>query len=84
MCNRFTVPLQTHVKTIKHHKQYIGLPEGQHDLSKVQKFSTSSEKITYQADFFDEVELEQAIANIVVLLPDELLTEATVTAKKTL
>jgi hypothetical protein len=27
---------------------------------------------------------EQAIANIDVLLPDELLTEATVTAKKTL
>ena len=83
MCNRFTVPLQTHVKTIKHHEQYIGLHEEQH-LSKVQKFSISSGKLTYQADFFDEVELEQAIANIVVLLPDELLTEATVTAKKTL
>jgi hypothetical protein len=84
MCNRFTASLQTHVKTIKHHEQYIGLPEEQHNLSKVQKFSTSSEKLTYQADFFDEVELEQAIANIDVLLPDELLTEATVTAKKTL
>jgi hypothetical protein len=30
------------------------------------------------------VELEQAITNIDVLLPDELLTEAAVTAKKTL
>jgi hypothetical protein len=33
---------------------------------------------------FDEVELEQAIADIDALLPDELLTEAAVAAKKTL
>ena len=75
--------IQTHVKTIKHHEQYIGLLEEQLNLSKVQKFSASSEKFAYQTDLFDEVELEQAIADIDALLPDELLTEAAVAAKKT-
>jgi len=75
--------IKTHVKTIKHHEQYIGLLEEQLNLSKVQKFSASSEKFAYQTDLFDEVELEQAIAHIDALLPDELLTEAAVAAKKT-
>ena len=75
--------IHTHVKTIKHHEQYIGLLEEQLNLSKVQKFSASSEKFAYQTDLFDEVELEQAIADIDALLPDELLTEAAVAAKKT-
>jgi transposase len=75
--------LQTHLKTIKHHEHYIGLLEEQLNLSKVQKFSASSEKLAYQTDLFDEVELEQAIADIDALLPDELLTEAAVAAKKT-
>ena len=75
--------IQTHVKTIKHHEQYIGFLDEQLNLSKVQKFSASSEKFAYQTDLFDEVELEQAIADINAPLPDELLTEATVAAKKT-
>ena len=75
--------IQTHIKTIKHHEQYIGLLEEQLNLSKVQKFSASSEKLAYQIDLFNEVELEQAIADIDALLPDELLTEAAVAAKKT-
>ena len=75
--------IQTHVKTIKHHEHYIGLLEEQLNLSKVQKFSASSEKLAYQIDLFNEVELEQAIADIDALLPDELLTEAAVAAKKT-
>ena len=75
--------LQTHLKTIKHHEHYIGLLEEQLNLSKVQKFSASSEKLAYQTDLFDEVELEEAIADIDALLPDELLTEAAVAAKKT-
>ena len=75
--------IHTHVKTIKHHEQYIGLLEEQLNLSKVQKFSASSEKFAYQTDLFDEVELEEAIADIDALLPDELLTEAAVAAKKT-
>ena len=74
--------IQTHVKTIKHHEHYIGLLEEQLNLSKVQKFSASSEKLAYQIDLFNEVELEQAIADIDALLPDELLTEAAVAAKK--
>ena len=56
--------------------------EEQLNLSKVQKLSASSEKFAYQTDLFDEVELEQAIADIDALLPDELLTEAAVAAKK--
>ena len=75
--------IHTHVKTIKHPEQYIGLLEEQLNLSKVQKFSASSEKLAYQIDLFNEVELEQAIADIDALLPDELLTEAAVAAKKT-
>ena len=75
--------IHTHVKTIKHHEQYIGLLEEQLNLSKVQKFSASSEKLAYQIELFNEVELEQAIADIDAQLPDELLTEAAVAVKKT-
>ena len=63
--------IQTHVKTIKHHEHYIGLLEEQLNLSKVQKFSAGSERFAYQIDLFNEVELEQAIADIDALLPDE-------------
>ena len=70
-------------KTIKSREAYISLLEEQLKWSKVQKFSASSEKLAHQIDLFDEVELEQAIADIDALLPDELLTEAAVAAKKT-
>ena len=75
--------IQDHEKTIKSCEAYIGLLEEQLNLSKIQKFCASSEKLAYQIDLFDEVELEQAIADIDALLPDELLTEAAVAAKKT-
>ena len=74
--------IQDHEKTIKSCEAYIGLLEEQLNLSKIQKFCASSEKLAYQIDLFDEVELEQAIADIDALLPDELLTEAAVAAKK--
>ena len=75
--------LQRQNKALRHRDQYIVLLEEKLNLSKVQKFSASSEKLAYQIDLFDEVELEQAIADIDALLPDELLTEAAVAAKKT-
>ena len=75
--------IQNHEKTIKSREAYIGLLEEQLNLSKIQKFCASSEKLAYQIDLFDEVELEQAISDIDALLPDELLTEAAVAAKKT-
>jgi transposase len=75
--------LQRQNKALRHRDQYIVLLEEKLNLSKVQKFSASSEKLAYQIDLFDEAELEQAIDDIDALLPDELLTEAAVAAKKT-
>ena len=78
--------LQRQNKALRHGDQYIVLLEEKLNLSKVQKFSASSEKLAYQIDLFDEAELEQAIDDIDdidALLPDELLTEAAVAAKKT-
>lgn len=75
--------IQTHVKTIKHRDQYIDYLEEKLRLAKVQKFSATSEKLAYQIDLFDEVELEQAIADIDAQLPGDLLTEAAVASKKT-
>jgi len=75
--------LQRQNKALRHRDQYIVLLEEKLNLSKVQKFSASSEKLAYQIDLFDEAELEQAIDDIDALLPDELLTAAAVAAKKT-
>ena len=75
--------IQGHVKTIKHRDQYIYLLEERLRLADVQKFCASSEKLAYQIDLFDEAELEQALGDIDAQLPNELLTEAAVVAKKT-
>ncbi len=75
--------IKTHVKTIKHRNQYIDYLEEKLRLSNVQRFCASSEKLAYQIDLFDEAELEQVIDDIDAKLPDELLTDAVVAAKKT-
>ena len=52
-------------------QQYIALIEEQLRLSIIRKFAASSEKLSYQADLFDEVELEVALSELNEQLPDD-------------
>lgn len=55
------------------HKQekYIQLMEEQLRLATLRKFASSSEKMPWQGDFFDEVELEQALVDLEENIPEE-------------
>ena len=74
--------IQFQGKRIESHKAYIALLEERLRLADIQKFCASSEKLAYQIDLFDEVELEQAMADIDIQLPDELLPDAVAASKK--
>ncbi len=52
-------------------KKELALREEQLRLAKLQKFGSSSEKSTFQIDFFDEAELEEALSDLESQLPDE-------------
>ncbi len=52
-------------------KKELALREEQLRLAKLQKFGSSSEKTTFQIDFFDEAELEEALSDLDSQLPDE-------------
>ena len=66
----------------KRRDQYILLLEEKLRLADIQKFCAKSEKLAYQIDLFDEVELEQTMADIEGQLPDELLTKSAPSDKK--
>ena len=51
--------------------RYIQLIEEYLALAKIQKFGASSEKLPFQADLFDEAELEVALSDLEDQLPDD-------------
>lgn len=61
-----------HGTLIREQQKLLKLLEEQLRLAKQQRFGASSETHPYQGDFFDEVELEVAIADIDARLPDEV------------
>lgn len=60
---------------IKQQKNYIALLEELLKLSKIQKFTASSEKSVHQIHLFDEAELESQIDDLRDQLPDTLEQE---------
>ena len=64
--------LQQRKSDIKQQKNYIALLEELLKLSKIQKFTASSEKHAHQIHLFDEAELETQIDDLRDQLPDTL------------
>ena len=58
-------------KTLKQREAYIDVLEELLRLAKVQQFTASSEKRSFQIDLFDEAELETAIDELADQLPDD-------------
>jgi transposase len=52
-------------------QKYITLVEEYLRLAKIRRFGSNSEKLTFQVDLFDEVELEVAIGDLEEQLPEE-------------
>jgi len=59
------------VNQVKEYEKIIKLYEEAERLSKLQKFGASSEKSKFQINFFDEVELEEAINDLEDQLPED-------------
>lgn len=74
--------LEQRSKQIAEYEKLIRLYEEAERLAKIQRFAPSSEKSKFQINFFDEVELEQAIDDLDQQLPDEDATGTTETKKK--
>jgi len=60
-----------HKKQIAEYEKLLKLFEEAERLSKLKRFASSSEKSTFQIDFFDEAELEQAFSDLDKQIPDE-------------
>ena len=60
-----------HKKQIAEYEKLLKLFEEAERLSKLKRFASSSEKSTFQIDFFDEAELEQAFSDLEKQIPDE-------------
>lgn len=56
---------------IREQQKRIALIEEYLRLAKVQRFGASSEKLPFQADIFDEAELEVALGDLEAQLPDD-------------
>lgn len=56
---------------IAEQQKLLKLMEEQLRLAKLQRFGASSEKVSFQRDFFDEAELEVALGDIEAQLPEE-------------
>jgi len=67
--------LKQHQAKIRQQQNYIQLIEEYLTLAKIQKFGASSEKLPFQADLFDEAELEIALSDLENQLPDDELTQ---------
>jgi len=67
--------LKQHQAQIREQQNYIQLIEEYLALAKIQKFGASSEKLPFQADLFDEAELEVALSDLEDQLPDDELTQ---------
>lgn len=63
--------LETKNHIIREQEKRIALIEEYLRLAKIQRFGASSEKMPFQADIFDEAELEVALSDIADQLPDE-------------
>ncbi len=57
--------------TIKDREQYILILEEYVRLLKIQKYGSSSEKLPFQADLFDEAELQEALSDLIDQVDDE-------------
>ena len=60
-----------HEHTIAEQQKLIRLLQERLNLARQQRFGASSEKLPFQIDFFDEAELEMALADIDAQLPEE-------------
>ena len=58
---------------IHEQQQLLKLLEERLRLSRLQRFGASSEKLSFQVDFFDEVELEVALSDLDAQLPEDNL-----------
>jgi len=59
-----------HEHIIAEQQKLLKLMEEQLRLAKQKRFGSSSEKLSFQGDFFDEAELEVALSDIEAQLPD--------------
>ncbi len=60
-----------HEQQIAEYEKRIKIFEEAERLAKLRHFGVSSEKTTFQIDFFDEAELEEALSDLEQQLPDE-------------
>lgn len=60
-----------HQHVIDEQQKLLKLMEEQLRLARLKRFGSSSEKHPFQGDFFDEAELEEALSEIEVQLPDD-------------
>jgi transposase len=58
---------------IREQQLLLKLLEEKLRLSRLQRFGTSSEKLSFQVDFFDEAELEVALSDLEAQLPEDNL-----------
>ena len=56
---------------IREQQKLLKLLEEKLRLSRLQRFGASSEKLSFQVDFFDEAELEVALSDLEAQLPEE-------------
>lgn len=63
--------IEAHNRLITEQQKLLKLLEEQLRLAKLQRFGSSSEKLPFQWDFFDEAELEVALRDIEEQLPDD-------------
>ena len=71
------------LELIRSRDQYIETLEEYIRLLKIQKYGAKSEKLPYQGDLFDEVELEEALSDLEDEIPeDQLPPEAASRGKK--
>lgn len=74
--------LKTHQQRIQEQANYIQILEEYLRLATVKKFCASSEKLPFQADLFDEAELEVALSDLEDQLPDDDQTGGSGSKKK--
>ena len=60
-----------HMRIIAEQQKLLRLMEEQLRLARQRRFGASSEKVSFQGDFFDEAELEVALSDVEAQLPDE-------------
>ena len=60
-----------HTRIIAEQQKLLRLMEEQLRLARQRRFGASSEKVSFQGDFFDEAELEVALSEVEAQLPDE-------------